>query len=31
MRIDPETSDTDYSDIDADTGYPIIDGVICPF
>jgi hypothetical protein len=31
MRVDPETSHTDYSDIDSDTGYPIIDGVICPF
>jgi hypothetical protein len=34
IRIDPETGRTYYTadaNIDAETGYPIIDGAICPF
>lgn len=31
LRAGAETDSTDYADIDPETGYPIIDGVICPF
>jgi hypothetical protein len=31
LSIQTETGSTDYADIDAETGHPIIDGAICPF
>lgn len=31
LGIETATDSTDYADIDPETGYPIIDGAICPF
>jgi hypothetical protein len=31
LSIEMGTGSTDYADIDPETGYPIIDGAICPF
>lgn len=31
LRIEAEPYSTDYADIDPETGFPIIDGAVCPF